>query len=314
MIEPAGVPSSPDTNQPRVSVVVPTRDRPHLLADAVESVRRQSRSDWELIIVDDGSREVVAPVIEAAGDPRVRVLRLDPGRGASEARNRGMRVGTAEFVAFLDDDDRWDRDYLNRMLEALEGSRADVAYCRRQIIHTGGERLTPAIPDLTGHRDPLRRLLCGPFIDTSTALVRRHALEDVDGFDAALPRLQDWDLWLRLARESKFVSVPAALVISRENPGGISDSPERLISACRRLGDRRPAQLRLGARQRGLFFYTLATLLMVGGAPGAARPFFVRSLKAWPWSPRRLAASVIAEFMPRLYRAVTRLRLTTGRR
>src|SRR5689334_7474886 len=92
---------------PEVTVVIPTRDRAELLPRAVDSVLAQEGAAWELVLVDDGSTDATPAVFERyAQDPRVRVLRLDPG-GVSRARNRGVALGSAPWVAFLDSDDEW---------------------------------------------------------------------------------------------------------------------------------------------------------------------------------------------------------------
>lgn len=295
---------------PRTTVVIPTRDRPAVLGRAIESVRDQTDGTWELIIVDDGSAPPAARAVQTLVDrvAGLRLIRLAESAGAAEARNTGLREARGAYVAFLDDDDVWRPRFLERMTGTLEANPAAVlAYCQRAIQSEAGEDV-PTLPDLTGDPDPLAVLVNGNFIDTSTALVRRAPLEAVGGFDPELPRLQDWDLWLRLARDSRFVRVDEALVVSHTTPGGISDDPGRLVEACRLLAARRPTELRLRGRARSDFHYALATFLMVGGARTAALPHFARSLGARPWPPRRVAAAAAAVLAPAVYAAVTRRR------
>lgn len=294
---------------PRLTIVIPTRDRPALLVRAINSVRAQELGAWELIVIDDGSADAAAQGVRdaVASVPGATLVPLCPSVGAAAARNAGLERARGELVAFLDDDDVWVPTYLARMAASLDAHPgADVAYCRR-VIEADGRRHMPALPDLTQRADPLQALVAGNFIDTSTALVRRERLRAVGGFDPALPRLQDWDLWLRLARASRFVYVDDVLVESRSTGDGISASPARLVEACRLLAERRPAELRMDARARAAFFYALATVLMVGGAPEAAGPYFHRSLRE-RFHPRRLAAAATARLAPAFYRAVTRAR------
>lgn len=296
-------------------MVIPTRDRHDLTLRAVESVRAQTRADWELFVVDDGSREPIASSLARIGaiDSRVRVIRLDPGRGAAAARNVGLNAGRAEFVGFLDDDDVWESDFLETMIRRLATADADIAYCHRRLTTSDGRSTVPALQNAGAPPAPLKILVHGNFIDTSTAVIRRTALERVGGFDPLLPRLQDWDLWLRLGVRSGFTRVDDVLVTASQEAGGISDHPERLVAACERLANSRPLELGLDRKARAAFFYTLATFLMVGGAPESARPYFVRSLIARPWPPNRLAAALAATLAPGLYSGVTRMRTDAER-
>ena len=296
---------------PGVSVVIPTRNRPDSLRSAVASVRAQTLESWELLVVDDGSSPPAQTAIRDLLDsePRMRLLRLDRSHGAAAARNEGLAVAGGALVAFLDDDDVWDSSFLATMSAALSaGDGADVAYCALRYLHpAGGETVLP-LPDLTGRDDPLSILVRGSFIGTPCVLARREAIEAAGGFDPALPRLQDWDLWLRMSRTSRFLRVDAPLVRVGMPDDRISTSTDRLVAACAMLAEHRPGELGLTRRQRGDFLYTLATVLMVSGARTAALPYFFRALLDRPGVPRRWAAAGIAAVAPALYRAVTRTR------
>lgn len=301
---------------PVVSVVIPTRDRPALLRRAVASVRAQTLEAWELLVVDDGSdppaRLVLEEILEQ--DSRVRLLRLEESAGAGAARNRGIDAARCRYVAFLDDDDSWAPEFLDRMTRSFDaGGGADVAYCGLRIRQPDGGETIPRVPDLSGEDDPLSTLVRGNFIDTPTVIARRDALRRVDGFDESLPRLQDWDLWLRLAPQSRFVRVGEPLVLASTTPGGISSSPARMAEACEILARRRPRELKLDRRQQGDFFYTLATFLVLGGARQRSFSYFLRALAHRPWPPRRWAAAAAAMLAPPLYDAVTRRRSAAGK-
>ena len=208
---------------PRVSVVVPTRDRPRLLWEAVQSVLAQTAAPSEIVVVDDGAEgeaeRVLSPVRGSGGIP-VRVVE-GPGRGPGAARNVGMAEASGELIAFLDDDDGW----LRRKLEWQVGwflRRPSVGLVG--TLWREGEGLEEAARE-EGRMPPrLRRvsrwaLMRANRLATSGVVVRRECVAGCGGFDESLPLAQDWDLWLRMAQDWEVGMVPARLVVYRRHGG-----------------------------------------------------------------------------------------------
>ena len=213
-----------------VSVIIPTRNRAHLLPVAVNSVLNQSFRDFELIIVDDGSSDTTAKLRNRFHDCRVRWLRHDFSRGAAAARNTGISHSDAEHIAFLDDDDEWYPEKLARQVAMLSQAKGKVA-----AVYAGYLVVDAATGGLIGTKTPAKRgdlysnLLKGNCIGaTSCVLLRRSCLEEVGGFDERLPSFQDYDLWMRIARHFHFEFIPAPLSIYYVHPKRIWDDPQVL--------------------------------------------------------------------------------------
>src|SRR5829696_8802993 len=111
-----------------VSVVIPSRDRAHIVVDTVRLTLGQRGVEFEVIVVDDGSRDGTAEALEALDDPRVVVLRNAINRGVAHARNRGIEQAAHPWIAFLDDDDRWSPDKLRAQLDGAVAEAADFVY------------------------------------------------------------------------------------------------------------------------------------------------------------------------------------------
>ncbi len=198
-----------------IAVVIPTHNRPDALVGAVGSVVAQTSPADAVIVVDDGSQPAVEVPVLRAMLPDITVLRNEPAQGGNAARNRGWRSSTCEWIAFLDDDDR----FLERKVAALRAAirtdpGADVLYHHAWIrmVNEGiGYRTAPK--DLRTSDDPYAELLVGNYVGgTSMVTVRRSALMAVDGFDEDLPSMQDYDLWLRLAQQGyRFHLIPEVL-------------------------------------------------------------------------------------------------------
>lgn len=180
--------------RPKVSVILPVRNRPDGLRTAVASLREQTWTDWELIVVDDGSWDDTLTILDvvAAEDPRVRVLRRAHA-GVSAARNAGIAAASGDYVAFLDSDNTWRPRFLEDMMTAMTAS--GVAAAHASIASRNDDGTIVYRQGATTHQ----RLLAGNTIDLNTLVVRTDALRDVGGFDTSLRRAVDFDLILKLA-------------------------------------------------------------------------------------------------------------------
>src|SRR5688500_9781977 len=114
-------------HNPIVSVVIPTYNRAHLIRRAIDSVVAQTFADWELIVVDDASKDDAEGVVRSYGDSRMRYVRHDVNKGASAARNTGLYAAHGEFVAFLDSDDEWLPEKLASQVELFRANPGGFA-------------------------------------------------------------------------------------------------------------------------------------------------------------------------------------------
>lgn len=223
--------------RPLVSVVIPTRDRPALLARAIASVQAQTVSDLEVIVVDDGSTTDVSTVAPAAGDLRLRYRRHPAPRGAAAARNTGLAAARGAFVAFLDDDDVWLPEKIERQLAcfAADGPHVGVVHCGSLKYSDITHRVIAESP-ARSLRDGVVDFLRSTHFGTSVPLIRRECFEVAGGFDESLPGTQDRDLWIRLARHFRFDCVPDVLVEHHiHGPQITADLPRKVESRTRLL-------------------------------------------------------------------------------
>jgi len=186
---------------PRVTVIVPTRNRARYLPQALASVFDQTRGDFELIVVDDGSTDRTQDVLGRVADPRMTVIRQDP-RGISAALNAALASTRSPYVARLDDDDLWLPDLLETQVGALE-ERPDAGfvYARCELMAADGAPRpgTHGAP-LRYPADPFRSLLYGDCTTSITSVYRRGVLEEAGGWREGALYCEDWDLALRAAR------------------------------------------------------------------------------------------------------------------
>jgi glycosyltransferase involved in cell wall biosynthesis len=207
---------------PRVSVVLAVHDQARWLPETIASVRAQSFTDWELVVVDDGSTDdTPAIVARATADPRIRHLR-GPHRERCVARNHGIAAATADLIAFLDGDDLWLPEKLARQVAALDAA-PDVGLCYTiaRYVDAEGRPLPIRRPPLPVAGMALPAIVRANPIILASVVARRSALETAGGFDETLPALgcEDWDLWLRIARAHPIAILSEELTRYRRHGG-----------------------------------------------------------------------------------------------
>lgn len=205
--------------EPAVTVIIPTHNRPEEVRRAVRSVLAQTREDWQLIVVDDGSEVPVTAETIGTDDPRVSIIRLEPAQGVSDARNAGLERADTPWIAFLDDDDLWAPSKLGLQLHAAEATGATLLYTAATYVTPAGRWVY--------NRSPVPTDDLGAFLLThnavgepSTVMVRRDLLAHTGGFDPAFSMLADWDLWMRLSAVAKplpLTAVTTAILVHEGN-------------------------------------------------------------------------------------------------
>jgi GT2 family glycosyltransferase len=200
---------------PVVSVIIASYNRPEQLREAVDSVFRQTRSDWELLIADDGSADSTRSYLEGLADPRVRLIWLQHTGKPSSVRNAAIKHARGRYVALLDSDDRWTPDKLATQLEGLgssPGCRWSYTHFRR-MNESGQEIVDPRIARWVPHRGWIveQLLMLQAIIATPSVIVETALLEEVGGFDERFVCCEDYDLWIRLAIKSPVHVEPAPL-------------------------------------------------------------------------------------------------------
>lgn len=199
-----------------VSVVIPAYNSEKTILGTINSVLNQTFSDFEIVVINDGSPDKTLSLLSTISDPRLKVFSYENG-GLPVARNRGIRNATGEFIAFLDGDDLWTTDKLEAQLAALQNNpNAGVAYSWTQFIDENNNLLYLQ-PPVYLQGDIYRELLISNFISSgSNIMVRRHYIDRVGDFDPLLKVVADWDYYLRLSRECPFVLVPQYQVLYRK--------------------------------------------------------------------------------------------------
>jgi glycosyltransferase involved in cell wall biosynthesis len=206
----------------KVSVVIPTRNRPDMLGAAIDSVLAQTFTDYEIVVVINGPDNPATPkTAEIAIATGCRVVRIEQD-GIAVALNAGIAAAQGEWIAFLDDDDLWEPNRLEAELEVADAAAADLVFCNIVKFDAARSVAEPPLRPPPGMPVAEAMTLKNYGGGCSPAMAKRAAILDVGGFDATL-NSPDWDLWMRLAWRYRVAWDDAYLVKVREHPENSSN-------------------------------------------------------------------------------------------
>lgn len=212
----------PPKSGPRVSVIIPTYNRGYCLGESIRSVIDQSYTDFELIVMDDGSTDNTSQVVSKF--PDVLLHRLQKNSGVSAARNLGIRQARGEFICFLDSDDLWKKNKLQVQAGWMEAHPDCCISYTGEVWIRRGVRVNP----LNKHRkysgDIFEQCLPLCIVSPSSVMMRSSLLSRTGGFDETMPVCEDYDLWLRVAAQAPFHFIEEKLIVKR---GGHADQLSR---------------------------------------------------------------------------------------
>jgi glycosyltransferase involved in cell wall biosynthesis len=220
---------------PKVSIIIPTHNRLAFLREAVFSVLAQTLTDWELIVVDDGSTDGSVTWLNGLGDVRIRVVQEPHTANPSRLRNIGLRHARARWVAFLDSDDRWHPEKLETQL-SLHKANAQFQWSYtgyRMVDSTGAvlgrpKRATLPLPESGWILDAEVRLEAD--ITTPAVMAARDFLRSAGGFDESFTWGEDHELWFRLAERGQCGVITTAMVDVRRHGQSQEPRPERSLA------------------------------------------------------------------------------------
>lgn len=284
--------------RPLVSVILPTHERPEYLRRAVESVLAQTYDCLELIVVDDHSstpaHQVLADVsFDSLVD--VRHVRHSENRGANAARNNGIRAATGTYIAFLDDDDLWEPEKIERQVECFEDAGPDVG-----VVYTGVKYIGPNGTGLfvqtpTARGDVTEDILVGKSIaEFSAVMVRSDVIPTARLLDERFPSWQDREWYVRLSKHCRFEPVPEPLMIRQMGHGDQINTDfeaKRDVSYPLFLEKHRPLAAEYGRMCERKFVASLSEMLGMSafknGYYAEARTYLMKAILSYPFATNR---------------------------
>lgn len=216
-----------------VSIIIPTYNREKNIVLAVDSCLKQTYPNIEVIVVDDNSSDNTENVLKIINDERLRYIRLEKNMGACYARNIGIKNSKGKYIVFNDSDDIFRQDKIEKQLNNLKKNKSYLDFCMLVEHSENGDNKFPSKSQEKNlkKRSVLKELCYGNVISTQTILAKREVFDNII-FDESLPRLQDYDLVIRIACKYKISHTKEVLVDMYKQKNSISHSYDKLEKAC----------------------------------------------------------------------------------
>ncbi len=242
-----------------ISIIMPTYNRLDYICASIDSVLNQTYANLELIVVDDGSTDATRSGLEKyEEDPRFRYY-YQCNQGQSKARNKGINEARGEFIAFLDSDDIWVLDKLEKQIvEAEKYPDCDIFYGDCIIIDANGAEISRK--NMKKHSGYItRHLLKDNFVSMGTTLTRKHCFDELGGLSEKVQVADDYELWLRLSSKYKFYYSPQYYTKYRVMENQISSNKDRRFKSNEKVlfqfFKKYPDIVNQAEKMRGLSFF-----------------------------------------------------------
>lgn len=217
-------------DEPLVSVIIPTYKRPDKIIEAIKTVKKQTYSNFEIIIVDDNDpesdyRKKTRAKVESYNNDELVYIENEKNMGACAARNTGIDYAKGEYIAFLDDDDKWEKTKIEKQVKLIEKNhKLGLVFCDFKYLSDSKKT------DFQFNEKMFIELLKrGSGISTSTFLAKKLVLNAIEGFDIDLPSNQDYDLLLRVSKKYNIDYVPEVLMLYDDGSEGITQNSKNKL-------------------------------------------------------------------------------------
>ena len=286
---------------PEVSIVIAAYNCGDFILETVSSVINQTFQNWELIIVDDCSNDDTPDKIATLNDNRITIIRLDKNSGLpATPRNIGIRAAKGEFIAFLDHDDVWSPDKLTVQVDWLRQDPESALISCPLIISSpdkkyNNSKTTNKRKYQSGYMHD--KLLQYNFIACSSVVVRASVIDEVGYFDEdpQVSAIEDWDLWLRIAKRYKITFLPQTLGLYRMHSSGLSTATKQITRILYVMDKHiRRGWITVGqANKAKANFYFVEGWFIIGISTKTAKEMFRNALNLNKANPKILCGSIL---------------------
>jgi glycosyltransferase involved in cell wall biosynthesis len=271
-----------------VSVIIPTYNRAQLLHSAIVSVLNQTYQDFEILVIDDNSKDNTQAVVKNFDDKRIRYIRHEKNKGEAGTRNTGIKHAKGTYIAFLDDDDEWLPEKLLLQVDLMRNSKPDVGciYTGLFVVDkTKGKILNQIIPKKRGYI--YYDMFIKNYIGTpSTVLIKKECFERVNIFDEHIAFGTDYDMWIRISKEFHVDYIKKPLVLYYRHEDSLSANLVVRNKGRETLLKKYHQLFALNRKGHSRFYLFQGIFYCCAGDTSEGRKAFLKSITFYPFQMR----------------------------
>ena len=287
-------------NSNLVSVIIPTYNRVNSLTDSLTSITNQTYKNIELIVVDDNSLDNTKEIICSLEIPNLKFLTHEKNLGAPAARNTGIKNCTGDFIAFMDDDDMWHPEKIERQLNYLiQNPEADAVFCEFKYVLKNKFYYPDKIMFDNNLLDLSLNRSLGSF---SLPLIKKNCIDVTGLIDINLPSCQDWDYWIRLVQNFNLKKISDCLVTRNLSKGQITSDINKKIKGREYLLNKHWDLISKYPVIENMHLSRLGSLNTLAGNTKAAKDYFLKSFKTYPYSISTIIHIFLSYFSSNLHK------------
>jgi len=277
---------------PRISAIITTFNRADMLKHSIKSVLSQSYDDYELLILDNSSKDETQEVVKSFSSAKIRYIRHAP-MTIPKARNLGVKESRGEFIAFLDDDDEWLPCKLKAEIDVFDNAGSDGRTDKLALSYGGYIEMDSASKDIGSHKPVLRGSILRELLfqedgftgSASNPMLRKSVVEELGGYNEDVPTGEDWELYLRLAQKYEIDYTDEPVVRIRAHAGvrlgdNLSDAAMLELSIMKMF----PAIFNSDKKLKSFYLQKIGGKFIREGNMGKGRGYIAKAIKAYPGS------------------------------
>lgn len=283
----------------KISIIVPTYKRAHLIGRSISSILAQTYKNYEIIVVNDGPVDGTEEVVKAFHDERIIFIQHSSNKGISTARNTGVQAASGKLIAFLDSDDEWKPEKLEKQVMAfLQADDAvGIVYTERFDTVDNIHFTIPSSIVSKREGNITDILLQGSLITLQTAMIKKVCFESAGLFDVNCIVFEDWEIWLRMSRQYKFKYISEPLVIIHSDPTEehASRNFQHYIGSLEYILQKHKAAFYKAPKKvLARHYYYLASLLLRGNRKKEARKYLKLAIRTFTTEPKYYIAYILS--------------------
>ena len=291
-------------NNPTVSVVIPTYNREQFIERSIKSVLNQTYQDFEIIVVDDASIDNTKEVVAGFNDQRIKYVRHEKNRGEAAARNTGIKLAEADYIASHDSDDEWLPEKLAKQIQVFENCSPEVG-----VVYTGfwkeesGEKTYIPFEGVNKKEGNIHQeLLKGNFIGSPVTLIKKECFEKAGMFNEEISNLVDWELWLRVSKYYHFKYIDEPLVIAHYHSDNVSSNHHAFIEALESVLEKYSDEFASDKKLLAKHYIDIGNLLVVNKETQNGRDHLIKAIKLYPLNIKLLLVTFFTFFGLSVYK------------